>query len=390
MHGRLLLKALVAAGWAAFGWASSASAAYTIVPSPNAFAGNNTLAGVSASSTTDAWAVGSLCCAFRHSGIGTLTEHWTGSAWAIVPSPDTAFNDDELFAVADLAPGNAWAVGLVKQAGFRSGGPLVIHWNGTSWTTATLPSGLTGTLRAVSADSAGDVWAVGDDAHGNAVVLHFNGTTWSTSALPATSGGRLLQGVKAFSPTDVWAVGDGVPNPLSTATQTLVLHWNGTAWSVIASPNPDPNSNILHAIDGRSSSDLWAVGQQAQDETVTGVPPGTRTLAEHWNGQAWKAVPSLNTGDNDTLNGVAASTATSVAAVGTDVLTGGAVPIQRTLVQKWNGTSWISQASANTGATDNLLEGASAVPGGSFVWAVGFSLTASGVDHTLIERGSVS
>src|SRR5258707_103036 len=77
-----------------------ASAQYVLVASPNAFAGNNVLNGVSATSTSDAWAVGSLCCSARHFGLGTLTEHWTGTGWSVVPSPDTMFNDDVLSSVA--------------------------------------------------------------------------------------------------------------------------------------------------------------------------------------------------------------------------------------------------------------------------------------------------
>src|SRR5947209_5481471 len=90
---------------------SAASAQFSLVASPNAFAGNNVLNGVSAGSTTDAWAVGSLCCSGRHFGLGTLTERWNGVAWSVVPSPDSIFYDDVLKAVTDISPSNAWAVG---------------------------------------------------------------------------------------------------------------------------------------------------------------------------------------------------------------------------------------------------------------------------------------
>lgn len=388
MGSRLLSRVTLIAGCLTLGLAGPAAASFSIVPSPNAFAGNNALGGVSASSPTDAWAVGRLCCAFDDSGIGTLTEHWDGLAWTRVASPDTVFNDDILDAVSDLGPGDAWAVGLVKRTGFKSGSPLIVHWNGANWSSVPAPSGLTGVLRGVSGDSASDVWAVGDDGRGHAVALHWTGAAWSTVALPSVAAGDMLQAVKAFSPTDVWAVGDGQPNSLSTAVQTLTMHWNGSSWSVVSSPNPDPNSDILHALDGTSSSNLWAVGQQALDETVTGVPPGTRTLTEHWNGVSWSAVPSLNVGDQDTLQGAAAPTPTTLLAVGTYEQTGGSIPIQRTLAQRWNGTSWLPQVSANSGPTDNLLQAASAVPGAGYVWAVGFRLTSSGVDQTLIEQGT--
>jgi hypothetical protein len=378
MHVRAAVYRLLGVGITMLVLVPAAHAAFSIVPSPNAFAGANTLTGVSASSATDAWAVGTLCCARRHAGIGTLTEHWDGVAWTIVSSPDTDFNDDILNAVSDISPSNVWAVGLVKQSGFRSGVPLIVHWNGAGWSTVATPSVPTGTLRAVSGDQASDVWAVGD-SQGRAIAFHFNGSTWSAALLPAI-GGDMLQGVKTLSPSNAWAVGQ-------TGAGTLVMHWDGSAWSVVPSPNPDPASNILHAVDAVSGGDVWAVGQKGLSETTTGVAPGTRTLAEHFNGSAWSAVSTLNTGDDDTLNGVAAIASGSVAAVGTDEDRTGPIPIDRTLAARWNGLSWIPQVAPNVGTTDNLLQAAARIPGATNAWGVGFRLTSGGVDQTLIVRG---
>ncbi|MEA2148164.1 MAG: hypothetical protein QOG59_3751, partial [Solirubrobacteraceae bacterium] len=50
--------------------------------------------------------------------------------------------------------------------------------------------------------------------------------------------------------------------------------------------------------------------------------------------------------------------------------------------------SWALEASPNVGSTDNLLQAASRIPGTSTAWAVGFRLTSSGLDQTLIMRGS--
>jgi hypothetical protein len=50
-----------------------------------------------------------------------------------------------------------------------------------------------------------------------------------------------LYGVSADSATDAWAVGD-YGNPTTRAGETLVLHWNGTSWSKVASPNPGGTS----------------------------------------------------------------------------------------------------------------------------------------------------
>jgi hypothetical protein len=365
---------------------AAANASFTVVASPNAFTGNNDLHGVGASSGSDAWAVGTLGGAFEDSAIGTLTEHFNGTAWTVVPSPDAVHIDDELSAVADLSPTNAWAVGLVKGAGTKTGNPLLVHWDGTSWQTVAAPAGVTGVLRAVSGDGASDVWAVGDDGRGHAIAFRFSGTSWSTTPLPA-AGVDTLAGVKAFAPNDVWAVGRQIVTS-SPQTRTLIMHWNGSAWSVVPSANPNPNTDSLRAIDGTSSSDLWAVGQQAPSEATTGAGPGTRTLTEHFNGSRWSAVASPSTGDEDTLSGVAAVSPTAVSTVGNFEDRSGSIPVDRTLAEQWGGTSWSIVPSGNVGTTDNLLMGAARIPGTTGIWAVGFRLTATGPDQTLIERGS--
>ncbi len=47
-----------------------------------------------------------------------------------------------------------------------------------------------------------------------------------------------------------------------TAFRTLVLHWNGTVWKHVPSPNPGGSSNVneLSAVAAASASDVWAVG----------------------------------------------------------------------------------------------------------------------------------
>ena len=358
----LIRNGLLAAAALAFTAPNAQALSYTVFTSPNRFTGNNILNAVSADGATDAWAVGELCCSARHFGRGTLTAHWNGASWSIVASPDTIFNDDVLNGVAAISPSDVWGVGFVKQSGFRSGIPLAIHSNGSAWSTASLPSGLTGSLRTTSADGSGDVWAVGDDAHGHPLVLRFNGTSWSQVAVPLVGTSNTIQGVKAFSPADVWLVGSKTVSG-SSQGRTLVLHFDGVSWKSVPSPSPDPNLNLLHAVDGRSSSDLWAVGSKGLDEGSTGVTPGTRTLAMHWNGASWSVVPSDNTGDQDTLEGVSVLPGGAAAAVGSFNDTSGPIPIARTLAETFNGTALRRTPSPNVGTSDNLLRGAATLPG---------------------------
>ncbi len=74
------------------------------------------------------------------------------------------------------------------------------------------------------------------------------------AASPSPGSVNDLNGVASVSANDVWAVGD-------TNQQTLTEHWNGTAWSVVTSPNPSASQNILDAAAADPSSDqAWAVG----------------------------------------------------------------------------------------------------------------------------------
>jgi len=129
--------------------------------------------------------------------------------------------------------------------------------------------------------------------------------------------------VAALSTNDVWAVGTYGTISLP---QTLTEHWDGSAWSIVPSPNMGTGGNYLQGVAAISANDVWAVGQYAAFAAL-------QTLVEHWNGSAWSIVPSPNASDfNNTLNGVAAISANDVWAAGgynND-------PMYRTLVERYN------------------------------------------------------
>jgi hypothetical protein len=235
------------------------------------------LAAVSASGASEAWAVGFTGAGrFRQA----LFEHWNGSAWSVVPGPGGG-----LTGVVDLGPANAWAVG---QRG------VVDHWDGTSWTSVTVPfpnpSNTSGTnLTAITASSASDIWAVGGFTNAsftNSVyALHFNGTSWSVTILPQPSGSTspALHAVAAIAPGNVWAAGEneGVPGQ---GLSTLIEHFDGTSWSIVPSPTPGAYPQ-LNGVAARSASDVYAVGFHLPSANG-GVQQG---LILRWNGSAWSA-----------------------------------------------------------------------------------------------------
>jgi hypothetical protein len=70
------------------------------------------------------------------------------------------------------------------------------------------------------------------------------------------------------------------------ANKAVIEHWNGTAWSIVASP---AGLISVDRISAASATDIWASGQAPQ-QTIAGIPvPVARTV--HWNGTAWSAMP---------------------------------------------------------------------------------------------------
>ena len=236
------------------------------------------LSGVAAFAGDDVWAVGGYAIGPR--APQTLVDHWNGSVWSNISAPDLS-RDDALASVSGTSTTDIWAVGF---AGIDLGNgvevkvPLIEHWNGRAWSVVHAP---TGGL---------------DPANHSAVqaVLQ-NNAAYKSATLAA---------VHALSPTDVWAVGSVVPGQNSrydTPDQTFTEHWDGSHWSIVSAPDvasvPElghaPSDDLL-AVDGVSSHDVWAVGSAA--------PVGTLTI--HWDGTRWSLVPSPESGFNGNLSGL--------------------------------------------------------------------------------------
>jgi len=79
--------------------------------------------------------------------------------------------------------------------------------------------------------------------------------TAQRAAVPRSRGGSLLD-VTATSARNAWAVGYQCPAP---ACAPLTLHWNGTAWTRVRSPNPtsSPRGNWLFAVSALPGATAW-------------------------------------------------------------------------------------------------------------------------------------
>jgi len=344
---------------------------WTVTKTPNP--GSPGLTGVATTSPGNAWAVGYYLN--HQSGASTLIARWNGTTWKQVPSPNPGgpTGANYLFGVAASSATNAWAVGS---------GNLIEHWNGTAWTQVPSHNPSPGGFAAVAATSASNAWAVGTYANGSVpdnLIEHWTGTRWAQ--VPSPSPGKdlnRLDGVAATSATNAWAVGyySQHSDPgTQTNTRTLIEHWNGTAWTQVPSPNPvgGSNDNFLTAVAATSATNAWAVGDYTQGRSA-------QTLILHWNGTAWTQVPSPNTHSfTSGLDGVAAISPTNAWAVGGRSKTGEG-DNNKTLIEHWNGTAW-TQMPAPSRTESGLFSVAATSP--TNIWAVGAYITNAGVNRTL-------
>jgi hypothetical protein len=252
----------------AYHWNGSA---WSRVPTPNLGVPAGLFA-VSASTASDAWAVG-----FRRAGgyrsTNSLFERWNGSTWSLTGGVDVG----RLVGVADLSPTNAWAVSATG---------LLEHWNGTAWTTVASPqpnpSNTFGNrVSAMSASGPADVWAVGTYTTPSytteVYALHYNGVAWSLVRMAQPAGGSpAIGGVTALSSTNAWAVGEA-------GGAVLAEHWDGASWKLLPAA-PQVSYPSLTAVAARSASDVWAVGSQ--------VNGAQSALLLHWDGITWSNSPS--------------------------------------------------------------------------------------------------
>lgn len=324
-----------------------------------------------------AWAGGST-------GGASMIMQLDGSSWARQPAPvpgDTSL----VTAVATVSGRAAWAAvdsyapACCSGPGGQIGHILMERWTGSSWIAQPTPQpgGKTGytALFGVAAASADDAWAVGSYATSNApnfprrtLILHWNGSTWRRVPSPDPGGRRdhRLTSVTVISPTDAWAAGYYFEDRRHIR-QPLMLHWNGESWRQFPLPSVGPSLGMyLFGVTATSARNAWAAGYIALTTDLT----VEKSLILHWNGHRWDREPTPNpnpTGDNQ-LQGVAGTSARNAWAVGFTL--GGPVG----LMLHWNGHHWSQVPCPNPGTGAGSAEevlGIATTSAGS-AWAVGW------------------
>jgi hypothetical protein len=363
-----------------------AACSWSLVSSPNRGGDENGLASIDYLSSTDAWAVGSSVSGDARS---TLVEHWNGTSWSVIPSPNGAEPINWLTGVSAVAPDDIWAVGYTNDGnGFESQSfTLTMHYDGSVWEVVPSPNPVpdpnpggydpSNELYGVHALAADDVWAVGHTftvTGEQTLALHWDGTEWTDVPTPHPTRYSRLRSIDAAAADDIWAVGEIDRHGLQ---RTLMQHFDGTSWETVRSPNAGISVDYVTSVSVAASDDVWAVGYHIE---VIGFDQPYQTTSLHFDGTAWRLVdaPDVNQ-ENNYLRGVVAFTNRRAMAVGF-FDTGFEL---RTLIERWNGTRWVIVPSPN--ASDVIDELVDVDGTSTAMWTVGQTFGAFSF-RTLVQR----
>jgi hypothetical protein len=344
---------------------------WTQVVSPNLSHRFNALTAVAAVSASDVWAVGFGIDKSNKSE--QLIEHWDGKAWTITPNPTISQGTSALNGVAAISANDVWAVG----------GPLIEHWDGISWKVIPNPGASSnGFLNAIAAISSKDVWAVGS---GNGALLeHWDGVSWKIVPGVIPSEGyapnQPLTGVAASAANDVWAVGAGVGNSAGGCgadSGAVIEHWDGARWSTVpfATPSDATYGPSFTTVTAVAANDAWVVGgfETSRTRTHAFIAP----VIEHWDGARWSNVTNPTISTHRGLTAIAAVRGGPAWVVGQAELSNGAGP---TIIEQWNGSQWAAVPSPSPGTLSNDLSAVAAISPKD-VWAVGSSAGGTLAEH---------
>ena len=171
-----------------------------------------------------------------NSGFEALALFYDGSAWR------------------DLKPGGAdsfwWTSGLAADDVWMSGeNGRIVNWNGSTFVDHTFTT--TATMWGVFPLASDDVYAVGGTPLGgsdepNDLIVHYDGSTWSTVALPGDPLGVSLYKVWGTSSDNLYVVGEG----------GTIWHKTSSGWE----QEDSGASSTLFTVHGCSETEVYAVG----------------------------------------------------------------------------------------------------------------------------------
>lgn len=305
---------------------------------------------------------------------------WNGSVW----SPLGAGTDLPVYALAVDSAGEVHAAGAFAQAG---GAPAarIARWSGGSW--SPLGAGLPGECYALTIAPNGEVFAGGAFNVGVAspLVLRWNGTTWSPA--PGVAGGQGFSTIFSLSRAANGDVLVGGSFAQSNGQLASVARWNGSSFVAYGSTFDPLWCFAVQEVAGlgivaggsefaRSTGAAWTPvggGTDGEVRACLALADGDYLLAgafQHCGGVASKGIARSDGSSFDPMGGGAPGlwTVDCLLERGNGELLAGGDSGLSSSVLRWNGTAWSVLSSLN-GAVRTMADlGAGGVVLGGDFW----------------------
>jgi hypothetical protein len=220
-------------------------------PNPKGTSPNdeNAINGIRCATAKDCWAVGTYGSDLAGGLLFDEALHWTGKKWfrATVPNPGgTAMGDfSTLQSVSCISVTDCKAVGSYGSNPNGARLNMVLRWDGKKWSRSKTPNP--------------DGTASGDAQN--------------------------LTGVSCLAPHACWAVGHFGTQTQSAGVRNEAFRWNGKKWTQVSTPNPGGvtmhSESQFFALRCVTSADCWAVGNQVNGGGAF------HDMIVHWNGTKW-------------------------------------------------------------------------------------------------------
>ncbi|MEU5343395.1 hypothetical protein AB0H18_21565 [Streptomyces sp. NPDC020766] len=249
------------------------------------------LSDVIATADDDVWVVGTVTNSADSSGDDGFLLHYDGTRWQRQPMP-AGLGTSVHVARFDTLGSDGF---LLTASQPNEQGPRTVRWDGTRWTALPELPGGGGRLVDMKAFAAVDIWTLS----GESQIHHWDGTRWSTSTLPATV--VSLDGVAA---DDLWAVGyretgdgsDGSDG--GEFTRPAAVHWDGSSWQLTETPAyrfpepvpPEPGASIDDVL-ALAADDVRAYGTHSFNHGEVEDEPQEEAVRLRWDGSGWAKAP---------------------------------------------------------------------------------------------------
>jgi len=325
-----------------------------------------------ATSGGNLWAVGaSGVAAFCQNNCSSMSS----SIWSTTTSPLTgAATPYQLNSVYMDSDSDGWAVGQANPLG----APVLIQWNGYSWTQAAsvLPV-VTAPLYGVAMSGSSNAWAVGGTSTNVPSTLYFNGNTWTGVAAPSCT--CILKSAFMISGSETWSVG----------TNGVIMHSTTQGGTFSSTTSPVPAAATLDTVFFTDSQNGWAGGTctaVTANCLAVGDPIIIHTATD--GGDNWGTIFTASLG----LPVTSPTSYTITSLFFQDNTHGWATAssgfANPTLILFWNGVSWTKAYPITTHPNDDLfgisVEGGTPATDG---WAVGQD-SATSIPMTLHYDGT--